>query len=159
MKTKRTILSAVAALLFLFPLTIVTVSCSSCGQGAPVSVARPYEKVVDLLTPEERDVIKLKQNERKKETLLVFWRQAIWWKGLRYRIAIRSLDQSTTELRGWVCDDSSMVPGCNVFTKRPLLEKSFHDLIKRAEDWREYHKKWKAQDASTPTNQPALRTD
>jgi hypothetical protein len=128
-------------IIWIFPMIVaialLTASCASCGRGSPVIINRAFPSVIESLEalskagPEAPGTVEVDQ---KRQTAVVsFWGQAIFWKGTRYNIAVRSITADQTELRGWACEDSSMVPGYNAFKKRPLGEKSYEDLLARGD--------------------------
>ncbi len=125
----------------MFPVLVVigflSASCASCGRGAPVVVNRTFTSVIESLEalskagPEAPGTVDVDQE--KQTAVVSFWGQAIFWKGTRYNITVRGIAAGQAELSGWACEDSSMVPGYNVFKKRPLGGKSYEDLLARGD--------------------------
>jgi len=133
MKTRTTLFVLLGSLV----LCILVVIFITDGSGPPINVERPYDNVVSLLSLNDNfKSVKLSQHKNTRRSTLTFQRQAIFWRGLRYRIRVREISPTTTELRGWVCDDNALVPGYNIFTKRPLDKESLDRQISAAEGMR-----------------------
>ncbi|MCE9614337.1 MAG: ankyrin repeat domain-containing protein [Lentisphaerae bacterium] len=77
----------------------------------------------------------MKEDKNRRHAVITFWEQYIFWEGARYRLYVLRATPETTDIRGWVCKDSALLPGYNIFAKRRLSEQEISGLLKANEEY------------------------